>query len=145
MENIVSAVTRNQGQAQHQQAQTDGHHTWQETAGSNLQSGRELVVADPSSDTARTPQTLVNDQPSGRQERLEREKQKWERREQEKREQERSDQEKRELRRIEERLERKELQERLAQSLQAQETLEQNRQRQEEQEKREPILQSTGF
>ena len=83
-----------------QQAQTDDY-TGQRAAGSNLQSGRELVVIDPSSDTTRNPQTPANDQTSGRQERLE-----WERLEQEKREQERLEHKKQEQERLEkERLE----------------------------------------
>ena len=81
IESVASAARQAQ---EHQQAQTDDY-TGQRAAGSNLQSGRELVVIDPSSDTTRNPQTPANDQTSGRQERLE-----WERLEQEKREQENS-------------------------------------------------------
>ena len=59
----LSAASHAQGR---QQTRTDGHNAGSETTDLNLQSGRELVVADPSSNT-RNPQTLVNNEASGRQ------------------------------------------------------------------------------
>jgi hypothetical protein len=74
MESLVSGrATGNQdglspaGHAQErQQTPTGDHNTGQEMTGSNLQSGQELVVADPSSNT-HNPQTPVSDETSGRQ------------------------------------------------------------------------------
>ncbi|KAF8866678.1 hypothetical protein BDZ45DRAFT_795699 [Acephala macrosclerotiorum] len=91
---VVSGAARNQmglsaaGQAQERRRdQTDD------------QSGRELVIADPGSNAARNPQASVNDQTTGRQEKLE-----------------------------QERLEREKLQEGLAQRLREQEKPEQEKQ-----------------
>ena len=101
MESVVSGAARNQGQAQGQQAQTNDHHTGQEITGSNFQSGRDLVVADPSSDTARSPRTPVNDQTGRRRESLERDSLERVRQEQERLEQERLEREKLEQERLE--------------------------------------------
>jgi hypothetical protein len=104
MESVVSAARQAQ---ERQQAQIDDY-TGQRTAGSSLESGRELVVVDPSSDTTRNLQTPVNNQTSGRQERLEQERlehKKQERMEKERLEQERLEQE----RLLEQRLERERL------------------------------------
>jgi hypothetical protein len=132
MESLVSSAVGNQtdvsaaGQAQEQEP---------ETASSDIQSGRELVAADPSLNTARNLQELERERQD--QDRREEERLEQERQEQERLEQERQEQERLELRRIEERLEREDLQERLAQALEAQQNLEQEKQRQQQHERQE--------
>jgi hypothetical protein len=145
MESLVSGAIGNQTDVS---ATSQAQEQEQETAGSDIQSGRELVAADPSLNTARNLQELERqrqDQDRREEERQEQERQeqerqeqeRQERQEQERQEQERLEQERLELRRIEERLEREGLQERLAQALQAQKTLDQEKQRQQQREKQE--------
>jgi hypothetical protein len=119
-----------------------------------LQSGRELVVADSSSNTVRDPQERLErerlEQERLEQERLEQERLEQERLEQERLEQDRLEQERLEQDRLEqerlerlerERLERMKLQESFVQKLREQEKIDQERQEQKkqdlEQEKRE--------
>jgi hypothetical protein len=123
-----------------------------------LQTGRELVVADPSSNTVRNLQRLEQERLEQErlererlererlerleQERLEQERLERERLEQERLEQERLEQERLEQERLErERLDRKKLQESFAQKLREQEKIDQEKQeqkkREQEQEKRE--------